>query len=556
MAENVVDAVIVGAGASGGVMAKELAEAGLRVVVLERGPEINPEDHVLHDELTSQVSGLVRTPVWGEQKFGPREFRFTESEPFQLVHPGEWEFSTSAAGVGGAQLTYGALMWRRPPVDFRMKTEYGSVEGSALDDWPLTYDDLEPFYTKAEYELGVSGEGGVNPYEGKRSRPYPLPPVDLNPGDEMIRDAARRKGYHPFIVPLGLVTQSYRGRSGCIAHPCCNGFVCEVGAKSTPVSALFPPAVATGNCRIVSNAIVSEITVDSKGKPDGVAYYDAETRLQKQAARIVIVACAGIETPRLLLNSKSRWFPRGMANRNDWVGRTVMGHISPWAWGVMDRETNLGFGPGPGIAVDDFYAHNPDVVGGSVIYSRTEITPIAFANRRPRGAARWGLAHKEYQRRNFRRYIRLFAPAEDLPRFENRVEVSESVQDRWGIPVARMTHSFHPNDMRVWQFFRDKLVELLEEAGAHDITASNVGRGGIGYQLGSCRMGADPMTSVVNSYGQSHEVDNLFVVDGSVFVTSGGRNPALTIQALAFRFADYLIREWKSGAWREGSREV
>ena len=365
-----------------------------------------------------------------------------------------------------------------------------------------------------------------------------------------------RKGYHPFIVPLGIATENFRGRSGCIGHPCCNTYLCEIGAKSTPVTALFPDALASGNCQIVPDSIVSEITLDEKRRPNGVAYFDPSGSRKVQRARIVIVACSGIETPRLLLNSKSRWFPTGLANRNDWVGRSVMGHISPWVWGLMDEETNSGTGPGPGVAIDDFYAKNPGFVGGSVIYSRTEVTPISFTGRRPRGAPRWGKAHKEYQRRNFHRYIRLFAPAEDLPRFENRVDVSTDLRDRWGIPVARMTHSFHPNDFRVWEFFRDRMVEILTEAGAHDITASNVGKGGIGYQLGSCRMGSDPKTSVVNGFGQAHDVDNLFVVDGSVFVTSGGRNPALTIQALAYRFADHLIRQWQGGAWRDGTREV
>ncbi len=556
MPEHVVDAVIAGAGASGGVLARELAEAGLQVVVLERGPNINPEDHALHDELTAQTPGMVRNPICGEEKFGPRQFRYTAEEAFRRVTTADWEFSSSAAAVGGGQLLYGALMWRRPPIDFRMRSEYGPVEGAVLEDWPLSYDDLEPYYTRAEEEMGVSGEGGVNPYEGYRSKPFPLPPIDLHPGDEMVRAAALRKGYHPFIVPLGIATENYRGRSGCIGHPCCNTYLCEVGAKSTPVTALFPAALATGNCRIVPDSIVSEVTLDDKGKPNGLAYFDSAGERVVQRARVVIVACSGIETPRLLLNSKSRWFPRGLANGNDWVGRAVMGHISPWAWGVMEEETNSGTGPGPGIAVDDFHARNPGFVGGAVIYSRTEVMPIAFTSRRPRGAARWGNEHKEYQRKNFHRYIRLFAPAEDMPRFENRVEVSPDLRDRWGIPVARMTHSFHPNDFRVWEFFRDKMVELLKEAGARDITSSNVGKGGIGYQLGSCRMGSDSKTSVVNGYGQSHEVDNLFVVDGSVFVTSGGRNPALTIQALAFRSAEYLVKQWNEGAWRDGSREV
>jgi choline dehydrogenase-like flavoprotein len=447
-------------------------------------------------------------------------------------------------------------MWRRPPIDFVMKSEYGQVEGTTLEDWPVTYDQLEPFFEKAEYELGVSGEGGVNPFEGRRNRPFPLPPIDVQRGDVVIRETVKRMGYHPFVVPLGIVTENYKGRLSCIGHPCCNGYLCEIGAKSTPLTALLPDAVATGNCELIPEALAKEITVDGQGNPNGVKYYQKDGKLVEQPARIVIVAACAIETPRLLLNSSSRWFPEGMANGNGWVGRNLMGHISPWAWGIMDEITNEGFGPGPGIGVDDFYGKNEGFVGGSVFYSRTEIQPIGFANRRPRGAARWGLEHKEYQRKNLRRYIRLFAPAEDLPQFENRVEVSPQVTDAWGIPVARITHSFHPNDYLVWDFFREKLIEVLQEAGAKDIRGSGIGRGGAGYQLGTCRMGNDPKTSVVNAHGQSHEIDNLFVVDGSVFVTSGGRNPALTIQALAFHFADYIVKQWKGGAWRNGSKEV
>lgn len=556
MANDVVDAVIVGSGASGSVLAKELALAGMRIVVLERGPRINPEDHVLHDELTSHGSGGLRPRLGNEDRFGPREFRHQGDSEYSLLKPDEWGYAGNGALVGGGLVFYGALMWRRPPIDFRMKSEYGAVAGSSLEDWPISYDELEPHFLKIEEDVGISGEGGVNPFEGRRSGPYPLPPIDLNPGDEVIRTTVQRMGYHPFRVPLGLITQNYRGRSKCIAHPCCIGFACEVGAKSTPVSTLLPQAVATGNCRIVPEALVKEVTLDAHGRPNGVSYFLSGGRLIEQPSRLVILAAGAIETPRLMLNSTSRWFPRGLGNQSGWVGRNLMGHISPWVWGTLDTVTNEGFGPGPGVAVDDFFARNSGFVGGGVVYSRTETTPIAFALRRPRGAPRWGLAHKQYQREKFRRYIRLFAPAEDLPQFENRVEVSPSVRDNWGIPVARMTHSFHPNDYQVFNFFRDKMIEILKEAGAADVTPSNIGRGGAGYQLGTCRMGADPQTSVVNSWGQSHQVDNLFVVDGSVFVTSGGRNPALTIQALASRFAGYIVEHWRSGSWRNGSKEI
>jgi choline dehydrogenase-like flavoprotein len=437
-----------------------------------------------------------------------------------------------------------------------MKREYGHVKGTTLEDWPVTYDDLEPFFEKAEYELGVSGEGGVNPFEGKRGKPFPFPPIDVQPGDEVIRKTVKRMGYHPFIVPLGLITKNHKGRLSCIGHPCCNGYLCEIGAKSTPLTSLLPAALATGNCELIPDALAAEVTVDGKGNPNGVSYFNKEGKLIEQRAHLVILAACAIETPRLLLNSRSKWFPDGMANGNGWVGRNLMGHISPWAWGILDTVSNEGFGPGAGIGVDDFYGKNDGFVGGSVFYSRTEVQPISFANRRPRGAPRWGLAHKKYQRENFRRYVRLFAPAEDLPQYENRVDVSQRVKDAWGIPVPRITHSFHSNDYKVWTFFRKKIIEVLQEAGAKDITGSGIGKGGAGYQLGTCRMGNDPKTSVVNANGQSHEVDNLFVVDGSVFVTSGGRNPALTIQALAYSFADYIVKQWKTGSWRSGSREI
>jgi choline dehydrogenase-like flavoprotein len=556
MAGEKVDAVIVGAGASGGVLAKELSLAGLQVVVLERGGHLKPEDFELHDEQTSSGWGMVRPSPAMEDDRHPREFRHQGDERFRVVYPHEWGYSSQGAVVGGGQLLYGGLMWRRPPIDFRMKSEYGSVSGATLEDWPFSYEDLEPFFEKAEYEMGVSGEGGVNPFEGKRNKPYPCPPIGLQPGDEAVKAKARQLGYHPFTVPLGILTEDYRGRSSCIGHPCCNGYVCDIGAKSTPVNALFPDALATGNCRLVPEAMVKEITTDNLGNPNGVSYFDKAGSLMHQEARLVIVAGSAIESARLLLNSSSRWFPKGMGNGSDWVGRNLMGHISPWVWGVMDEATNEGVGPGPGVGIDDFYGKNSGFVGGSVFYSRTEVTPIAFAGRRPRGAPRWGRAHKQYQRDNFRRYIRLFAPAEDMPQFENRVEVSSSVRDAWGIPVARITHSFHPNDYLVFYFFRDKMTHLLREMGVKDITTSSIGRGGTGYQLGTCRTGKDPKNSVVNSHGQSHEVDNLFVVDASVFVTSGGRNPVLTIQALAYRFADYIVRQWKGGAWRNGRREL
>jgi choline dehydrogenase-like flavoprotein len=549
-----VDAVIVGAGASGGVVAHELAHAGLRVVLLERGPQLNVKDFQLHDEMISNSKGHLFPAFNGLDHRHPREFRHTSADTFQKIFPEDGTYPLLAAVVGGGQLFYGALMWRFLPIDFRARSTYGTMEGLTLDDWPLSYDELEPFYDKAEYTLGVAGEDG-DPFAGKRSRPFPLPPVDLQPGDLLVKKAAQRLGYHPFTVPLGIATQKFKDRNPCVRHPCCNGFICEIGAKSTMVTALLPSTLATGNCRLITEAVVKEVTTDGRGRPDGVSYFDKSGKLTNQPTRLVILAASATETPRLLLNSRSRWFPKGMGNQHDWVGRNLMDHIGPSVVGLFNEKTSDGIGPGPGIAINDFYGKNPGFAGGGVIYSRTEALPIAFANVRPPGAPMWGKAHKKFQRDYFRRQVRLWVPGEARPRFENRVDVSPTVRDAWGIPVSRITHSLHPNDYQLYEFFRTKMVDLLKEAGATEVISRPAGKGGVdAHQCGTCRLGNDPKTSVVNRYGQVHDVDNLFVVDGSLLVTAGGRNPALTIQALAFWSSDYIVRQWKAGSW--GGRKV
>jgi choline dehydrogenase-like flavoprotein len=545
------DAIIVGAGAAGGVVAKELCAAGLHVTLLERGFLPKVEDFRNHDELAARTAGAPSARWELPERRYPREFRNPGEPGFRTIHPQDGSYAWMGGAVGGGQINYAGLMWRRPPDDFRMKTIYGHVPGTTLEDWPFTYEDLEPFYEKAEYELGVSGEAGVNPFEGRRKRPFPLPPVDLTPGDERVKAAILRLGYHPFVVPLGILTRDYRGRRACIQHPCCNGYICEVGAKSTFLSALLPAAISSGNLTLVTGAIVKEITVDPQGRPNGVLYFDNGRRLIRQSARIIVVSASATETPRLLLNSRSRQFPNGLANSSGWVGRNLMGHISPQVFGIFDDVTNPGIGPGTGIALDDFHGHIPGMTGGGVIYSRSDIMPINFIDYRPDGAPLWGREHKKFQRKNFHRYYRLTSPAEDLPQFENRVEVSPSLRDAWGIPAARITHGYHARDFELFEFLRKKMEEIIREAGAKEVFFNNPGKGRVSvHQNGTCRMGGDPKTSVVNGYAQAHDVENLFIPDSSCLVTSGGRNPALTIQAIAYRASDFIIRQWKGGAWK------
>ena len=196
----------------------------------------------------------------------PREFRHTAADSFQKIFPEDGYYPLLAAVVRRRATFLRGSDVALSPNRFRAKSTYGAMEGSTLDDWPLTYDELEPFYDKAEYTLGVAGEDG-DPFAGKRSRPFPLPPVDLQPGDLLVKKAAQKLGYHPFTVPLGIATQKYQDRNPCVRHPCCNGFICEIGAKSTMVTALLPSTLATGNCQLITEAVVKEVTTDGRGHP-------------------------------------------------------------------------------------------------------------------------------------------------------------------------------------------------------------------------------------------------------------------------------------------------
>lgn len=325
-----------------------------------------------------------------------------------------------------------------------------------------------------------------------------------------------------------------------------------VVAKATFVSALLQETLATGNCQLVAEAMVKEVSVDAHGQPNGITFYDREGKLIHQPARLIVLAASAAETPRLLLNSRSRWWPQGLANRNGWVGRNLMGHTGPQVYGIFRQTVNEGFGPGAGIGIDDFYGKIPGLTGGGIIYSRTLTTPISFHGLMPPDAPAWGLGFKKYQRERFHGYYRLTVAAEDVPQFKNRVEVSPYIRDAWGIPIARITHSFHDKDTELFLFLTGKMEHLLRESGALQVYAKGPVKGGLTvHQNGTCRMGNDPKTSVVDRHGQSHDLDNLFVVDGSLFVTSGGRNPALTIQALAYWCSDYIVRQWQGGVWRK-----
>ena len=549
MALKHVNAIVVGAGAGGGVVAKELSEAGLAVVLLERGDWVNFETYG-HDELLNQ-----RTTVLGNA-YGPddRHPRTSEGPPgkWKIVPPNEGEYGNNAACVGSGTVSFGAMAWRFMEKDFRMRSTYGTLEGSTLDDWPVSYADLEPFYEKAEWEIGVAGDMTTNPFTPPRRRPYPMPAFPYNRDGLILEAAAKRLGFHPFPIPMLRNSVPHGGRPACVHNRLCCGYACPNDAKNGTQNTVIPRALATGNCELRTNAIAGEVVVDDRGRARGVRYFDGNDRAQYQTADLVVLSGGAIETARLLLNSKSKLFPTGAGNRHDWVGRNLQGHGYSGAFGLFETEIYDDVGPGATIAISDFNHGNASLRGGAVLCNEFIRPPYGFTGVRPPGAPRWGLAHKDFQRRFYKHFSSTQGPVQEMPVFDARVEVDSEVTDHWGIPVARLSGNRHLHDLEIGRFVAARAEQWLKEAGAIRTWTSIPGMGQRGgqHQAGTCRMGNDPTTSVTNRHGQVHDIDNLFLADASLHVTNGGFNPVLTIMTLGYWVSHHIVAGWKGGGFR------
>lgn len=550
MALSHVNAVVVGAGAGGGIVAKELATAGLSVVLLERGKWYTSFDS-RKDDLRNQRTTVLGNAFGPDDERNPRVF-VDEQGREHIMKPSDGGYNNNAACVGGGTVSYGAMAWRYMEKDFRLRSTYGAVAGSTLDDWPISYEVLEPYYEKAEWEIGVSGDVSNNVFGAPRKRPLPMPPLSPNREYEILKPAAQRLGLHPFDIPMLRNSVPYNGRAACMRCRWCVGFACEVDAKNGTQNTVIPKALATGNCELRRECIVKEILTNPQGRVTGVAYFDADNRLREQSADLVVVSGGANESARLLLNSKSRLFPKGLGNRYDWVGRNLQGHAYAGAFGLFDLDTYDDLGPGASIAICDYNHGNQGLIGGGMLANEFIRLPYQLAERRGPGVPRWGAAHKEFMRRAFRHSIAVMGPVQEMPVFDARVEVDPVVKDYWGIPVARLSGSRHSNDIVVGKFLALKAEEWLKEAGAVETWTFPPGGGLSGgqHQAGTCRMGNDPQTSVVDKTCRVHDVDNLFVVDAGVHVTNGGFNPVLTIMAIAYYASDHLVRSWKGAHGR------
>ena len=546
-----VNAVVIGAGAAGGIVAKELSVAGLSVVLLERGKWYTAND-CHKDDLRNQQTTVLGNAFGPEDEGNPRVWVDAKGIA-RTVLPSEGSYQNNAACVGGGTLSYGAQAWRYLPQDFRMKSTYGAPAGSSLEDWPISYNDLEPFYEKAEYEIGISGDYSGTPFHGPRKRPLPMPP--LPPGREfsILEPAAKRLGLHPFHIPMARNSIPYNGRGPCMRCRWCVGFACEVDAKNGSQNTVIPIALNTGNCELRTECMAKEILTDDRGRARGVSYFDENGHLQEQLSDIVIVSGCATESARLLLNSKSRLFPDGLGNRHDQVGRNLQGHHYTGAVGFFDFETYDDVGPGATIAISDYNHGTPGLCGGGMLANEFIRLPIHMIDRLPANTPRWGLGHKQAMRHWHKRTIVIMGPTQQIPTAEGRVTLDPTVKDKWGLPVVRFLGNVHPHTFEIGEVQAKRAQAWLKEAGAVDTSlmsykAEMVSAGQ--HQAGTCRMGNDPQCSVVNKNCQIHDVDNLFVIDSSVHVTNGGFNPVLTIMAVAYFASDALVRNWKGTGFR------
>jgi len=545
MANKHVNAIVVGAGAGGGIVAKELAVNGFSVVLFERGEWPNYDEHP-NDELISQRTEVLGSPFGPDHIKNPRVVTYKGGGK-QIVTPIRGGYSNNAACVGSGTVSYGAMAWRFMEEDFKLKTVYGAVEGSTLEDWPISYAELEPYYEKAEWEIGVSGDDTQNPFAPPRNKKQPMPPFEYNQEAKVLYDAAKRLGMHPFPIPMLRNSVRYNNRPACIRNRTCCGYACPVDAKNGSQNTVIPVAIQTGNCELRTGCMVVEIIIDEQGKANGIKYFDSNKKAQIQTADVVVISGAAVETSRLLLNSKSKLFPNGAGNNSDWVGRNLMGHAYTGAYGLFDYDILDFAGPGATMALSDFNHHNPGIIGGGVLANEFNRMPYLFTGVRPPDSARWGKEHKEFQRNLYHRTAQMVGPIQELPMFESRVQVDNEVKDFWGIPVASMSGERHPLDYEHCKFLSAKAEAILKEAGAYQTWQSVGGQGGPSggqHQNGTARMGNDKNTSVVNKYGQVHEIDNLFIADGSILVNGGGFNPALTIMALGFWIGEHLVKNF------------
>jgi choline dehydrogenase-like flavoprotein len=521
------DVLIVGAGAAGGVVGRRLAEAGMDVVCLEQG------------DWPDRAGYPGPKPDWELQAM-----KQWSPDPNVRRRPADYPIDVSASdiaplmysGVGGSTVLYAGDWPRMTPSDFRVR----SWDGVA-DDWPLSYEELEPCYDRIARQVGVAGYAGDPAYPAGAD--LPLPPLPLGAGVMDVVRAHDRLGWHWWPAPCAILSAPREGRHACAQWgSCMQG--CPEGAKWSSDVGAWPQAIALG-ARLVTGARATRLLLGPDRLVTGAEYVDAEGRTERAEADVVVLAANAIGSARLLLLSAGGAFPDGLANTSGLVGRRLMMHPFAVATGVFAEPLETWRG-NVGSRIHSLQFYESDDRRGFVRGAKWSLAPstggpMNAAMPTRAGAAVWGPGHHARVRERFGHCLSWGIFGEDLPDEDNRVALDPVLADASGVPAPRVTYRASDNSRRLLDFHVARARESLLEAGARSVDSLTLMRSAGWHLLGTARMGTDPATSVVDPWGRAHDVGNLYVVDGSVFVTAGGVNPTNTICALALRFADRLV---------------
>ncbi len=523
-----VDVLVIGAGASGAAATWRLAQDGFSVLCLEQGPWINPQDYPTTREdweLRLRTDWNIDPNVRGLPADYP--VNDTESDISPLMFN----------AVGGSTIHWTAHTPRFHPSDFMVK----SLDGVA-DDWPLDYFELEPWYDLNDRMMGCAGLAGdpANPPRSER----PMPPLPLGPDGEALARACDSLGWHWWPSDNYINSVEYDGRMAC--NNCGpNNLGCTRSAKASADVTYIPKAVEMG-ATVQTGARVFEITTGLDGRVDGANYIDRDGNRKRQPARSVIMAANGIGTPRLLLLSKSDSHPAGLANSSGLVGKNLMFHPYSVVAGYLSEDMATYQGPlGNMIMCQEFYETDPqrDFVRGYTYQMARSTGPATTAIGLMAPSIGWGESHHEEFAQRFGKGVLLAIISEDLPELHNAVTLDDKLTDSDGIPAPRIRYVTSSNTRKLLDHGIRNAVTLLERAGCAATAITRLLKPSGWHLMGTARMGEDPAGSVVDRWGQAHDADNLFIVDGSVFVTSAAVNPTPTIQALALRTADYIANQ-------------
>jgi choline dehydrogenase-like flavoprotein len=519
-----VDVAIVGAGASGSVYASVLAKAGKKVAILEQGPDW-------------QLTDLISSDLWG------RRIR-TAGAPFLLEGKNPYGYSgQSGWGVGGAALHYYANFPRLLPNDFRIKSEHGR----ALD-WPISYSDVAPYYDRVAQEIGVSGDAKAEEIWRPAGQPYPMPPMKTFRNGDIWLKGFEAVGIRMVPAAVGMNSTEFKGRSACIYDGWCQAG-CPIGALANPVVTFLAEARKAG-AEVRPRSTVTRVLTDPAGaKVTGVEYYDEKKERQVQEASVVILAAWSGQNPRLLLNSASDKHPKGLANSSGLVGKYIMAHFGSGTWAIFDEdvESHMGTTGAQYMSYERYGKTSHKGTFGStfiVAGSALKLSDLGgIANAR---TDLFGPDLAAFMKRAIRGITRINAFGEALPNIENRVELA-SDKDEYGMPLGRIVHSFDADAAALWNANFEEGLAVAKAAGAKEIWSTRGAMPTI-HLMGGTIMGTNAGNSVTNSYGQTHDITNLYVAGPGIFATAGASNPTYTIFGLSLRGAEHLAANWAAVA--------